>query len=175
MSSSHPFTALFARVLEQTQGEVRAYVAALGVPLAAVDDVAQEVFLAWYRSPHAKPAEVEPVRWLKGIARRMALRHHRQAAREGSKREALAQVLASEVEDLPVKMNARAEAALAKCLEALSERNRRAVRMTYEEGRDSQAVGAALGMGAGAVRVMLFRLRAALRGCVEEKLREEPA
>lgn len=175
MASSHQFTALFARVLEDTQGEVRAYVAALGVPLGPVDDVAQEVFLAWYRSPEAKPAEVEPVRWLKGIARRMALRHHRQAAREEHRRDALAQVLAAEVDELPVTMNARAEAALAKCLDALSEKNLRAVRMTYAEGLDSQAVGAALGMGAGAVRVMLFRLRAALRGCVQEQLQEERA
>ena len=66
--SESEFYPEFDRILKVTHGEVRAYLASLGVPLDCVDDLAQEVYLAWFHAPEQRPAEVVPVRWLKGIA-----------------------------------------------------------------------------------------------------------
>ena len=163
----------FDRVLKATHGEVRAYLASLGVPLDCVDDLAQEVYLAWFRGPEQRPVEVATVRWLKGIARRMALNFFRSSKRREEQRLAIvAELLATESLDAPMPAD---EAALAHCLGEVSERNRAVLRLRYEEKLPSHAVGERLGMTAEAVRILLMRLRAALRDCIAKRLREETA
>jgi RNA polymerase sigma-70 factor, ECF subfamily len=54
----------------------------LGVPASAVDDAAQEVFLAAYHGLDAFAWRSSAKTWLYGIARNMALRHHERAARD---------------------------------------------------------------------------------------------
>jgi RNA polymerase sigma-70 factor, ECF subfamily len=163
----------FERVLRESHGEVRAYLAALGVPSGSVDDLAQEVYLAWYRAPEQRPPEVEPVRWLKGIARRMALNFFRSSKRAQERQAAVvAELLATESTDLPVPADDAAEAALALCLEAVPERQRTVLRLSYEENLASHEVAQRLGMTAAAVRILLMRVRQALRECITLKRKE---
>ena len=54
--SKSEFISEFDRVLKATHGEVRAYLASLGVPLDGMDDLAQEVYPAWFRAPEQRPA-----------------------------------------------------------------------------------------------------------------------
>ena len=168
------FAREFDRVLTASHGEVRAYLAALGVPVACVDDLAQEVFLAWYRAPEQRPAEVEPVRWLKGIARRMALNFFR-AGRRAEERHAavVAELLATEAMELPVRADDAAAAALEDCLGEVPEKNRAVLRLRYEENLASHDIAARLGTTAAAVRILLMRLREALRGCISKRLAKE--
>ena len=166
----------FDRVLKATHGEVRGYLAALGVPLDCVDDLAQEVYLAWFRAPEQRPPEVVPVRWLKGIARRMALNFFRTGKRREDKRLAVvAELLATESLDVPMPADESAEAALAHCLSEVSGKNRAVLRLRYEDGLVSPAVGERLGMTAEAVRILLMRLRAVLRDCITCWLKKENA
>ncbi|MEI7945313.1 MAG: sigma-70 family RNA polymerase sigma factor [bacterium] len=165
----------FDRVLNETHGEVRAYLATLGVPLDCVDDLAQEVYLAWFRSPERRPMEVEPVRWLKGIARRMALNFFRSKRREDSRLAVVTELLATESLDVSFPVADPTEAALAHCLGKISEKNRSVLRLRYEEGVASHIIGDRVGMTAEAVRILLMRLRAALRDCITKQLREETA
>ena len=177
MASSAPtpdFAREFERVLIDTHGEVRAYLAALGVPTGCVDDLAQEAFLAWHRAPEQRPEEVEPVRWLKGIARRMALNFFRSSKRaEERHASVVAELLATEPMELPLRADDDAEVALAQCLEKLPEKQRTVLRLSYEDNLASHDVASRLGMTAAAVRILLMRLRNALRECITTKLAEE--
>lgn len=172
---SHPdFGREFARVLKASHGDVRAYLAALGVPVACLDDLAQEVFLAWYRAPAQRPAEVEPVRWLKGIARRMALNFFRSAKRaEERHAAAVAELLATEAMELPVPADDAAAAALEHCLGEMPEKHRAVLRLRYEESLASHAIAARLGTTASAVRILLMRLRGVLRECIVRRVGKE--
>jgi RNA polymerase sigma-70 factor, ECF subfamily len=164
----------FERVLRAAHGEVRAYLAALGVPPGCVDDLAQEAFLAWYRAPGQRPAEVEPVRWLKGSARRMALNFFRVSKRAGERHAAVvAELLATEPLELPVRADDGAAAALEHCLGEVPEKNRAVLRLRYEENLASHDIAARLGTTAVAVRILLMRLREALRDCIARRLAEE--
>ena len=172
--SESEFYPEFDRILKVTHGEVRAYLASLGVPLDCVDDLAQEVYLAWFHAPEQRPAEVVPVRWLKGIARRMALNFFRTSKRREDKRLAVvAELLATESLEVLVPVNQPAEAALEHCLGEVSEKNLAVLRLRYEEELPSHLVGERLGMTAEAVRILLMRLRAALRDCITNRLRNE--
>ena len=172
--SESEFHSEFDRILKATHGEVRAYLATLGMPLDCVDDLAQEVYLAWFRAPEQRPPEVVPIRWLKGIARRMALNFFRSSKRNEDKRLAVvAELLATESLDVPMPADNSAEAALEHCLGEVSEKNRAVLRLRYEEDLPSNLVGERLGMTAEAVRILLMRLRAALRDCITNRLRNE--
>lgn len=174
--SESEFHSEFDRILKATHGEVRAYLATLGMPLDCVDDLAQEVYLAWFRAPEQRPPEVVPIRWLKGIARRMALNFFRSSKRNEDKRLAVvAELLATESLDVPMPADESAEAALAHCLGEVSEKNRAVLRLRYEDGLVSPAVGERLGMTAEAVRILLMRLRAVLRDCITSWLKKENA
>ena len=170
------FNREFDRVLKATHGEVRGYLSSLGVPLDCVDDLAQEVYLAWFRAPEQRPPEVVPVRWLKGIARRMALNFFRTAKRREDKRLAVvAELLATESLDVPMPADEPGEGALEHCLGGISEKNRTVLRLRYEEDLPSNLVGERLAMTAEAVRILLMRLRAALRDCITNRLKNETA
>lgn len=173
-SSPKPeFPREFERVLLESHGDVRGYLAALGVPVASVDDLAQEVFLAWYRAPEQRPEEVEPVRWLKGIARRTALGFFR-TSRRAEEREAsiVAELLATEPMELPVHASDDAAAALEQCMGEVPEKQRTVLRLSYEEKLASHIVAERLAMTAAAVRILLMRVRQALRDCITRKLAE---
>lgn len=132
----------FDHVLHMHQGEIRAYLASLGVPLDMVDDLAQEVFLAWFRAPDQRPPEVIPVRWLKGIARRMALNFFRTSKRREDQRLAImAELLATEPVDLPLATDTEAASAQGKCLDEVSTRNRENLRLRDDENLPSHSVG----------------------------------
>lgn len=61
--------------------------------------------------------------------------------------------------------------ALGQCLTALPERSRRALQLRYGEGASRADIGEALGIGEHGVRSMLQRLRAALRICIEGRMK----
>lgn len=62
----------------------------LGVPVGAVDDVVQEVFLIAYRRMETLRFEVSARAWLFGVTRRVAFRFRRGAARRARRHAALA-------------------------------------------------------------------------------------
>ena len=166
------FTRLFERVLVESHGDVRAYLAALGVPVGTVDDLAQDAYLAWYHAPEQRPEEVEPVRWLRGIARRMALNFFRSSKRaEERHASVVAELLATEPMELPLRADDDASAVLEQCLEKLPDKQRTVLRLSYEDNLASHDVATRLDMTAAAVRILLMRVRAALRECIAEDTR----
>ena len=162
----------FERIVRSTEGVIRAYVAAMGVAVDEVDDVAQEVYIALYRSLDACPAGVELIRWLKGIAKRQALNHFRRTQRRAQRqREAIAELLLQARG--PWKEEGGApEEALEACLERLPSAMRELIALRYEEGQRAQEIGATLNKSPAAVRVNLHRIRARLKTCIARSLAE---
>ena len=78
------FTAIVHSLVQEHQAGVRAFIRALGVDEAWVDDVAQETFLIAYRKLDHWDRTREAGPWLRGIARRLALNERRKAARRSS-------------------------------------------------------------------------------------------
>jgi RNA polymerase sigma-70 factor (ECF subfamily) len=161
----------FETVLRETQSVIRAYIAGMGVPLDTVDDLAQEVYLEFYKGLDRRPGDVEPVRWLKGIAKNLCLNHFRRSKRKAEQHlEAVAVLL----ERLPCPLEeAREPDALDGCLEKLPERSREMILLRYEEGMESAAIGRKLGLSAEAVRITLLRIRNVLRECLGRRLAQE--
>lgn len=164
----------FERILRETQSSVRAYIAGLGVPPDDVDDVAQEVYLEFHKGGSTVPEGVEPLRWLKGVARNLCMSRFRRARRREERRlEALAAILDRAPADPPAAERPDLPEALERCLGLLPPASRRAVDLRYAHSLTSAAVGRRLGLSPGAVRILLFRIRAALRDCLNRRLAEE--
>jgi RNA polymerase sigma-70 factor, ECF subfamily len=163
----------FGTVLRETQSVVRAYIAGLGIPLDLVDDLAQEVYLEYHRGSARRPAEVEPVRWLKGIAKNLCMNHFRKSKRVAARhQEAMAELLERvEVNPAPPPL----PGALDACLEELPGRSRELIGLRYREGMESAAIGKAVGLSAEAARIALLRIRSALRECLDRRLAGEGA
>ena len=163
----------FESVLRETQSVIRAYIAGMGVPLDTIDDVAQEVYLEYYKSGARRPGDVEPIRWLKGIARNLCLNYFRKNKRKAEQQlEAVAVLLerlTCPLDDL------RDPDVLDDCLGKLPGRSRELITLRYEEGLESAAIGRRLGLSPEAVRITLLRIRGVLRDCLSRRLSAESA
>ncbi|MBN1669925.1 MAG: sigma-70 family RNA polymerase sigma factor [Kiritimatiellae bacterium] len=167
--------AAFEQIVDQTQSQVRAFVAGMGMRSDYVDDMAQEVYLEFYRNMAKMPPEAEPLAWLKGMARRMCLNHFRRQKRIEQRRLATVAELLARTETAWERGQGREDIqqVLHACLAALSEGNRRMVKLRYEQGLTSQAIGRALQRSAEAVRIGLLRVRAALKDCIVQRMTEQ--
>jgi RNA polymerase sigma-70 factor (ECF subfamily) len=163
----------FESVLRETQSVIRAYIAGMGVPLDTIDDLAQEVYLEFYKSGGRRPGDVEPIRWLKGIARNLCLNYFRRNKRKAEQQmEAVAVLL----EKLSCSLDqVREPEMLDGCLEKLPGRSRELIALRYEEGMESAAIGKRLGISPEAVRITLLRIRSVLRDCLGRRFSEEGA
>ncbi len=163
----------FEAILRETQSVIRAYIAGMGVPLDTIDDVAQEVYLEFYKGRDRRPADVEPIRWLKGIAKNLALNYFRKSKRKAEQHlEAVAVLL--ERLDCPTE-TLREEGTLDGCLDKLPPRSREMIALRYEENLESAEIGKRLKLSPEAVRITLLRIRTALRECLGRRLAEEGA
>jgi RNA polymerase sigma-70 factor, ECF subfamily len=162
----------FEAIVRETQAHLRAYIAGMGVPRHDVDDLAQDVYVELYRCLHRIPPDATVKQWLKGIARNLCLNYFRRTARRGRlHREALAEMLVElTYEPKPSWFDGAAETALRQCFEKLPKESRKMVRLRYEEELPSQTIAEQLGSTAEAIRVALFRIRAALRECISARM-----
>jgi RNA polymerase sigma-70 factor (ECF subfamily) len=162
----------FDAILRNTHHRIRAYIAGMGVAAHEVDDIAQDVYLEFYRHLDKVPDDVAPQRWLKGIARNVCLNHIRRTARRGRlEREALAEILAeTETETHRHATEGTLALALEECRRKLPEESRRLLELRYRDDLSAAAIGLALEKTAEAIRVMLFRIRAALKSCVARQI-----
>ena len=160
----------FDRILTTTQRPLRAYIAGMGVPPAEVDDIAQETFLAFYRAPERRPAHVDDLGWLKGIARNRCRDWVRRQGRSARFLERLGDTLAVAAESEVVAVDDRLLTALAECVARLSAPQRDLITRYYVDGQSAGAIAEAGGRPAATIRVVLVRLRDALRDCAERTL-----
>jgi len=164
-------SAEFEAILRETQSVIRAYIAGMGVPLDSTDDIAQEVYLEFYKGRARRPGDVEPIRWLKGIAKNLCLNYFRKSKRKAEQHlEAVAVLL--ERLDCPLD-DVRESDPLDGCLEKLPPRSRELIALRYEENLESAAIGKRLKLSPEAVRITLLRIRTVLRECLGRRLAQE--
>jgi RNA polymerase sigma-70 factor (ECF subfamily) len=153
----------FEAMVLATEGALRAYLAGMGVGRHAVDDIAQEAYVAVWQQ--GVPDGVEPLRWLKGIARRKAVDQLRAAS---PRRRAVVEIaeLAAEgaAEEAP------ALTALRGCLARLEPAQHELLRRHYAEDETSDAIARAGGVDGSTIRKQLIRLRESLERCIVRAL-----
>jgi RNA polymerase sigma-70 factor, ECF subfamily len=172
----------FGEILRQHQGRIRAYLRRYVLEADLADDLAQETFLAAYRSlPHRNPAAPIDL-WLLSIARHRALKHLRDEARRRDRearplKAALAAWAADqmEAETSDGDDHERKVSALRQCLAGLPRHSAGLVSAYYYQRLTSAEIARKWGKKESAVRMTLLRLREALKQCVEQrKLGTEP-
>ena len=178
MSDTSDSERAFEAVLAETESLVRAYIAGFGVPLDTVDDIAQEVYLAFYRNVDSIPEGVGNIRWLKGIARNLAMNHFRRANQQRERQMAAIAEFLSRAEEGTAALEESARESggvLQDCVGKLSDRSRRLLSLRYERNLTSEQIADLVRSKATAVRVALLRIRGLLRDCMSGRAMEEPS
>ncbi len=135
-----------------------------------VDDLLQEVSLAAYRGLASYDPERDFTGWVLGIARHKAIDHLRRQGRECPLDPATVDQLCSTAALLASELDLR-EHALHRCLSALSDRAKEALRRHHVDDQSVEDMAKVMKLGISHVKVTLHRAREALRGCIERQLR----
>jgi RNA polymerase sigma-70 factor (ECF subfamily) len=153
-------------LVAEHQRRLRGFVAFLcGRDLQAIDDLAQEVFLRALKILERVTDLEHFDRFLREIARNVIREYRR---REGARPEAderLIDAFAAAYETDPAP-ETHLLARLRHCLRKLPERSARILALRYNEERAAEEIGSEIGLKAGAVRVLLLRIRENLLKCI---------
>lgn len=143
---------------------VRRYVAALSRDSAAVDDLAQEVFLRAIARIDRIARASDIGGFLRGIARHVVQEHFRKRRRDGRYEELTAQAVVADGDSIADLCHDRAMMPLlAGAIESLPVVSRRMLEMRYHDGLNAGRIAAKLGISHAAVRISLMRIRERLR------------
>ena len=160
---------LFELRVRDHQVGLRAYIRALGVEDAWVDDLAQEAFIVAYRRLGDFDPDGDFGRWLRGIARHLAANErHKDARRARLLPMAVAEVLLDR-EGPDASGSAALVPIMKECVDQLPERNRDLLRRRYAGTETADALARELRVKADAVRQTLQRIRIAVKRCIERK------
>ena len=162
--------AAFEQVVAEHQAAIHAFLRARLFQATDADDLAQEVFLRFYiaRARFDTAQMIRP--WLLGIARNLLREHARKTRRH---RETAWTELCLELEELLPATEGLYDDALgylSGCLEELGESARDALHQHYGHSRKLAEIGQRLKRREGAVKLLIFRARQALKRCLAHKL-----
>jgi RNA polymerase sigma-70 factor (ECF subfamily) len=169
----------FSRVVLLHQGYIRAFLGRFSGHPDVVDDLAQETFLRAFTNLDSFDGRAPFVAWVAGIARNLALEHLRKESRRLARQNGrLAHALASwraqgsESGSTSPEGHERYVRAIQGCLGRLPPKSSEAVQRHYFKGEPAGSLARRLKMSVNAVHQFLFRVRQALRRCVEKRLAE---
>ena len=139
------------------------------------EDIFQETWLKLANSTQQGTVIERPVQWCRKVAKNLVLQHWRQQAHskivvDSSLLEFLDYVELAFDENPADRLTERQQA-LNSCVEALPEKSKRLLALKYEEGFSLEKIAQAVEQSSAAVIKALLRLRQALAGCVEKKLK----
>ncbi len=165
----------FEQIVRTHQRLVRAFLVRHVGDQQVADDLAQEVFVAAYRGLNRYRGTGSLSSWLLGIARNHVLMHYR------SKPPSMVVSLDSVLEGIHLKTLESSEFdasveqqrvdALRSCIQSLEPGQREVVARFYYRSEGAEEIGRSIGKRAGAIRMLLMRIRRQLRTCIEGKLR----
>lgn len=151
----------FEAVYREHFGFVYACLLRLGVPDAAIDDAAQDVFITVHRRLAGFEGRSALRSWLFGIVRRVAFRHRRSALRLATRRRALADDPPTPAGDLATSIEqAQRSALLLRALDTLDDDKRTALTLHVFEDLRGPEVAEFLGIN---VDTAYSRIKAARR------------
>lgn len=164
-------TDAFREVVRRYGPEVRAYLASNLSDNQTVDDLVQDTFIAVYHSLEKFDTESNFRAWIYGIARNKHRMHLRTLYREKDRKEdlkiELMERLATALEERYDDEDHIRIRSLKNCIERLSDTNRSLIKSRYFGGSSVMDIAEQLQKSENAVSVLLFRLRAILRKCIE--------
>jgi len=139
---------------------------------ADAEDLCQEAFLRWLSGRAANDSAPSLRPWLIGVARNLLREHVRRVKR---RKEVGWTELCLRLDELSAdEADQTFDAAMAHlpaCLDALGQSARRALEMRYGGQCRLGEIGQRLRRSEGAVKLLMFRARQALRLCLESKMR----
>ena len=161
----------FGQIVVRHQGAVYGYLRARLLQPTDAEDLTQEVFLRCYlaRARFDTAALIRP--WLLGIARNL-LREHVRAVKR--RKETGWTELCLQLEEMIPNHDDRAEEILAHlpfCLQSLGQSARQALDLYYASRLRLAEIGEQLKRSEGAVKLLMFRARQAVRRCLDSKHR----
>lgn len=163
----------FRWIIRQYELPLRSYLCSQVYDLDVVDDLAQEVFIAAYRSLGSFRRGEDFGRWLRGIARLKVQMYFRSTARRQNAMERfrmeVARLLEAELEHEAAEHRAAAIEALLRCIGRLPDRLRRVVRAGLD-GTKPARLAQDLSTTVGAVYNLHYRANRLLRECVRKEL-----
>lgn len=155
----------------EAEPAVRAYVFAAVRNFQDAEDVVQQTALTAARRFDEFDAKRPFVAWALWLAKSRIIDHYRARGRQRAvfSETLLDGIAEALVERHPPRVSAHT-VALERCLEKLPPKSRRLLDMRYADDASMETIAAAIGSTAGAVRVMLFRIRNLLAECVRGEL-----
>lgn len=146
---------------------LRRYLRTVGVREDRIDDLIQEVFVTALQKPIEHRGDRAFGAWLRGVARNLVLRERRSV---GARREV---ELGDEVwcEACGDDDGGELVDALRHCVRQLPARSRAMLQRVYGEGDGRRELGREFGLVTNGVKTALRRLRAALKDCMQRRLR----
>ena len=168
--------AAFEAVITRHQPAIYGYLRARLSQTSDAEDLTQEVFLRFYlaRARFDSSQLVRP--WLLGIARNLLKEHVRAIRRQ---RDAAWTRLCVELDDT---LHATERTGpdddrleqLPRCLDSLGQSAQQAIRWHYSENLRLAEIGSRLHRSEGAVKLLVFRARQALKRCLDQFARSGP-
>jgi RNA polymerase sigma-70 factor (ECF subfamily) len=159
--------AAFASIIQRHQGAVYGYLRSRLLEPADAEDLSQEVFLRSYGSPAHFDHSVMVRPWLIGIARNLLREHVRRVKR---RREVAWTELCLELEEMVGLQDERYDETirhLPHCLASLGQSARQALDFRYQAKLRLSQIGEKLHRSEGAVKLLMFRARQALKHCLD--------
>lgn len=164
-------SAAYGELIRRHQSGLRGYIAMLGTPSHAVEDIAQDTFVVAYKKlavfEHDRPFAA----WLRGIALNLTREWCSKRERcvgAGSDR-LMDHLMTEEIRDAALQEEEDyATSHLRQCLEKLPERSRKMVDLKYTARKACTEIAAELGLETAAVQMGLCRIRLRLRDCIDK-------
>jgi RNA polymerase sigma-70 factor, ECF subfamily len=162
----------FEGLVREHQASLRAFVRALGVDEAWVDDVAQEAFIVAHRRFAEFQAGTDFGKWVRTIARNLAVNERRKEARRS-------RLVPAVIADLLLRHEDEVDAdfaglgigrmitSLKDCVGRLTPRSQELIRRRYTAGETALALAREFGMKPDALRQALLRIRLTVKKCIE--------
>ena len=166
----------FEEIVRLYQADVRIMTRRHFGSLAEADEVAQEIFVQVYRGLHGFRGESSLRTWILGLARNQIRVHIRNESRRRRRSETVvpSELLEAEaVEDVDPFQTEDAQEeldALNDCVARLGDRQRWLVEAFYYHKKSAEMIASEVSQTAGAVRMVLMRIRKQLADCIRFKV-----
>ena len=159
------------QVLARHQLMITAYARAITGDAHLAEDVYQEVAVILARDPTRIPAaEDEVAVWLRSVTRLKALETGRQARRTLRMADDVIELVGDHFEPSATDEVTTLREAMASCLAALPQDQRRIVDGRYRDDLTCEAIADQVGRSVQGIYAVLKRVRVALQDCVERRL-----
>ena len=164
MSDTH---SVFLRHFARVEPVLRRYVYAQIPDTHTAEDALQDIAVVLWKKYGEFEEGKSFQRWSFGVARYVILHVRRDAARNRYVfPEDVDRVFVTQLEKMAPDMDER-KSLLRKCLEKLSDRQRKVIWMKYEDGTSCREISRSMNTTVVGIRSLLFRVRQALVECIE--------